>query len=593
MVAPIPSLTRSLDCRSGGSAGASDHRAVEPSCASGRRELDRPRRCRRFGLLAGALLVGAVVGLSNPPVASAHASLVESSPAAGEVLDDPPTSIDLRFSEGISLIDDAIRVLDDAGTTIALGPVGQPDGAETMTAAVRGALADGSYVVAWRAISDDGHPVSGAYVFSVGAPSGGDASAALAIAAGGEGGSGPGSAGVIGRWLGFAGTAVFFGGLLMLVVCAPGLIAGRAAGRMLWCGWLLAVAGPLVLIAAQVSVAGGRVLSGHGLKLVADTRPGMLWLARLAVTLAVVPMIPLRRRMTASEGFGAGLGLLLIVYLAIVAGAGHAATGYLPALGLAASVVHLGAMSVWVGGLLVVTFVARGAGRWSVAERFSPVALGSLIAVVISGVVNGWRQLDGLAQLGDTGFGRWLLVKVGVVLAIGGAAIVPRVLLGERKTTSKAGGADPATDPSRDRLMRWALRAEVAGMVLVLLATALITGSRPGRAIAARPPAVTVEASAGGRSAVLVVDPPITGGTAMHVTISSPDGVAPDEISAEATAPALGLGPLEIPMIESGPDHATTDTADFPVAGRWTVGVTARYGDFDQVVFTFVVEIAG
>ena len=79
----------------------------------------------------------------------------------------------------------------------------------------------------------------------------------------------------------------------------------------------------------------------------------------------------------------------------------------------------------------------------------------------------------------------------------------------------------------------------------------------------------------------------------MHVTISSPAGSLnpADEITVTAELPAQQLGPVDIPTFPAGPNHVTTNDANFPIPGQWTVTVTARYGEFDQIVFTTDVAI--
>ena len=86
----------------------------------------------------------------------------------------------------------------------------------------------------------------------------------------------------------------------------------------------------------------------------------------------------------------------------------------------------------------------------------------------------------------------------------------------------------------------------------------------------------------------------VTGGTTMHVTITSPGGGLSDradEITVTAVMPAQGVGPIDIDTTVAGPNHVTTNDADFPIPGVWEVTVTARYGEFDQVVFTGELEV--
>jgi len=79
----------------------------------------------------------------------------------------------------------------------------------------------------------------------------------------------------------------------------------------------------------------------------------------------------------------------------------------------------------------------------------------------------------------------------------------------------------------------------------------------------------------------------------MHVTITSPAGSLDpaDEITVTAELPAQQVGPLDILTFPAGPNHVTTNEANFPIPGQWTITVTARYGEFDQVVFTADVAI--
>jgi copper transport protein len=73
----------------------------------------------------------------------------------------------------------------------------------------------------------------------------------------------------------------------------------------------------------------------------------------------------------------------------------------------------------------------------------------------------------------------------------------------------------------------------------------------------------------------------------MHVTITPPGGslVTADEIAVTAELPSEQVGPIEILTFPAGPNHVTTNEATFPLPGQWTITVTARYGEFDQVVF--------
>ena len=84
--------------------------------------------------------------------------------------------------------------------------------------------------------------------------------------------------------------------------------------------------------------------------------------------------------------------------------------------------------------------------------------------------------------------------------------------------------------------------------------------------------------------------PAVTGGTTMHIYITPPGGSLEqtDEITVTAELPDQQLGPLDIVTFPAGPNHVTTNEANFPLPGQWTITVTARYGEFDQLVFGHV-----
>ncbi|MFM7225217.1 MAG: copper resistance CopC family protein, partial [Actinomycetota bacterium] len=121
--------------------------------------------------MAAVLVVaGVVLGMAGP--VGAHAVLRSSSPAAGAQLPSgsPPAAVELRFTEAVRIEPDAIRVVRADGVAVEVGPADRDGGGEVVRAALP-RIADGAYLVAWRAVSADGHPVQGAFVFAVGTAS--------------------------------------------------------------------------------------------------------------------------------------------------------------------------------------------------------------------------------------------------------------------------------------------------------------------------------------------------------------------------------------------------------------------------------------
>lgn len=117
--------------------------------------------------LAVCVLVAAGVMLATPTAVRAHASLRSSTPSPGDLLDATPKRIELMFTEAVDVVPDAIRVVGAEGSPVAIGDVEQALGADSLTADLP-TLRSGTYVIVWKAVSADAHPISGAITFSVG-----------------------------------------------------------------------------------------------------------------------------------------------------------------------------------------------------------------------------------------------------------------------------------------------------------------------------------------------------------------------------------------------------------------------------------------
>jgi methionine-rich copper-binding protein CopC len=108
-------------------------------------------------------------GLLVPSGASAHAYLIKTVPAASGVLDAPPPDAQLTFDEAVEPRFAIVSVTNAAGTQETTGPVRRsPANPDTLIAPLRAHLPAGWYLIYWRAISVDGHPVQGAFTYAVG-----------------------------------------------------------------------------------------------------------------------------------------------------------------------------------------------------------------------------------------------------------------------------------------------------------------------------------------------------------------------------------------------------------------------------------------
>jgi copper transport protein len=522
----------------------------------------------RAAVLVGVItvLLGVMVGAST---ASAHAELLSSFPANQELLREAPSEIALQFTEGVDPIEPGIRLLDSDGDEVAIGEVDQSAGSDRMRAPIPDTLADGTYVVAWQAVSADSHRVRGSFTFSVGVPSAVTPGVVDGLFDGASDSSTDDLLLGIGRFVSYAGVGLLVGGLVLAVALTPSLVASRRLGVLLVVAAELAIVGTLWMIASQANLIGGSFLSWGA---VADTQSGQWWFARLVVIVLFCVLIPLRSHLAVRGG------VVVLGVLGVVAAGGHAISGDAIVLGFVSTLVHLAAMSVWLGGLAVVLFVPPRGEFWATVTRFSPWALGSVVALAATGTANAWRQLGSLDGLTDSSYGRWLVIKLVLVALVVGVAAF------SRRTVHTRG--DDASG-----LVRRSVGFEIAGMVLILGATAGLVNSPPPVDV---PEIVSVSAVVGERVAQVELEPAVTGGTEMHIYITSPSGALDraDEITVRAALPEADIPAFDVETFPAGVNHVVGSDVNLPVAGLWTFEVTARYGEFDEVVFTVQIPVS-
>ncbi|MFJ2418359.1 copper resistance CopC/CopD family protein [Streptomyces brevispora] len=394
------------------------------------------------GLLAA--LIGVVFGLllavAGP--ASAHAALTGSDPQDGAVVDTAPKQVTLTFSEQVAMGEGSIRVLDPDGkrADTEAAPLDLHSGSTVKYGvALHTGLPDGTYTVAWQAVSADSHPVSGAFTFSIGAPS----KTTVALPDNEAGGGLVGTLYGIARYAAYAGFIVLVGGAAFVLACWQRGAGARPLQRLVVRGWTTLTAATLAMLLLRNPYTGSGKLADafdlDGLTAVLDTKPGAALVSRLlllgasALFIAVLFGTYAKRedeREKKDLTFGLAIGGAVIA--AGIAGtwalAEHASTGIQPGIAMPVDVLHLLAVVTWLGGLaaLLVALYRTPDVTADAVRRFSRIAFGSVLVVAATGIYQSWRQLGSWSALTDTGYGQLLLVKVGLVAVLVGVASISR-----------------------------------------------------------------------------------------------------------------------------------------------------------------------
>ncbi|MFF7726289.1 copper resistance protein CopC [Streptomyces sp. NPDC008001] len=377
-----------------------------------------------LGTLLAALLCALGPGAGS---ASAHAALTATDPASGSVVPAAPGRVKLTFSEGVLLSADSVRVLDPQGKRVDEGKPAHVDGrSDTAAVGLAGGIADGTYTVAWQAVSADSHPVAGAFTFSIGAPS---KTAAEVPAAGAD----PvvDALYTTGRYAAYAGLLLLVGGCVFAGVCR----SSRPVQRTAVGGWITLFAATAVLLLLRGPYTGGKGLgSSFDLTLLGDvlaTKPGAALLSRLlllsaaAVFLAVLFGSYAREdgdrtgieRRDVAYGLAIGGTVVAVGLAATWAMAEHASAGLQPWLAMPVDVLHLLGVAVWLGGLaaLLAALWSGEPVRRAEVQRFSRLAFTSVCVLVTTGLYQSWRQVGSWGALTGTEYGRLLLLKAVLV----------------------------------------------------------------------------------------------------------------------------------------------------------------------------------
>ena len=115
-----------------------------------------------------ALIVAVAGALTLPATAWAHAALLRTVPQASGTVNTPPRQVALTYSEAVEPRFAIVSVTNAAGAQETTGPPRRsPADPDTLLVPLR-VIPEGWYLVYWRAISVDGHPVRGAFTFAVG-----------------------------------------------------------------------------------------------------------------------------------------------------------------------------------------------------------------------------------------------------------------------------------------------------------------------------------------------------------------------------------------------------------------------------------------
>ncbi|CAA9312205.1 MAG: Copper resistance protein CopC / Copper resistance protein CopD [uncultured Friedmanniella sp.] len=517
------------------------------------------------------------------------------------MLGDAPRTVELQFTEPVTVVSSGFALYDTNGRHLSGGRPSTVTGTvqdQTVTASLPPGLADGSYLLSWRVVSADSHPIGGVLAFAVGAPS---AIAPSAPATAPDSlGSTVGTSYLVLLVLGYLGM-LGAAGLWVFghLVLRPPQVRGWAS-RLVVLGLALTVGSNALLVGlTQVREEGRRLW---------DLATPTVWLEGAAsgpgasLGLVVVGALLLGGSHRLSPGLGRSVGLLgALVTLTSVLATGHTRTVGPAWLLSGLDLVHVCTAAVWFGGLVGLGLHLRQARRGDgdpvavagVVARFSALA-GVLFGLLgASGLLMAFLVLERLAAVLGTGYGRALLVKLGLVGVVGLLAVWNRYHL-VRAVGSRA------AQPAQWQRLRSAVVDEAVIIVAALAVTALLTAQSPTAPVpsagtaTADPVAVGLyRASLGTGSVQARVQPGLVGPQTIELTLRGADGAplaSGEAPQVSASLPTAGLGPLPATVLPlEGIGRYRADLT-LPTSGTWDLLVSVRVSRFGEP--TAVLKIA-
>ena len=506
--------------------------------------------------------------------ASAHAGLEESEPKPSSWLATSPTEIVLHFDESVGVEFARIKILDQDGNEVfEAKPIRDADDHTTVRANID-KLGDGTWVVVWRVASADSHPVQGSFAFSIGTSSS-DVTALL-------NGSVSARHGLNNlfnfiRFVMFAGILTLLGGVALVMFGAQKLPSIRT--RMsLWGAWTFAIVASIeALFAYGPHASGVKVFNVTDLSLLGDTMStlfGQATLLRISLLLGFsLLLFTLDSRNKRAWRVCAVVASVAIA--ATFSAVGHPSGQSPVALSFTLDVVHLLAVSLWIGALFLIAIDRKFWLRSTQSMLwFSRVAGYSVAVIAVTGIVQTLLLMGGLRDIFVLEYGQKLIVKIGLVLVL--------VAIGalSRSTLRKIGPAK----------LHQSIVVEALVALIVVGITALLVALPPREQSSNEPVLFSLKQS--GLIADITVTPARVGAAEIHVSMGSLVGsfAQMTEVTARMSLPSKNIpnGPIE--LVKSGPNHYTA-LVNFAFSGKWHIEFLVKPDPSRTVLFTTDVKV--
>ena len=517
---------------------------------------------------------------TNP--ALAHAALLQTTPADRAILPEPPAGVVLQFNEAVQPV--VLRLMDAAGSAVP----GEATSAQSTSQTFRPAraLRPGQYLLSYRVVSDDGHPIAGTIVFAVGA-------APATWTAAEEIAEGPW------RWFAAANRALWMLSLALAGGAAVFVLLAFSQRAHLKSALSPTVAGAslLAIVTAGLAIVfeGGVVLGDGTLAEMGRAGFATTQARQSLATIALAALVWLAWRRGATR-VGALAGVAMLATMALT---GHVITAAAPWITAPALLLHAIPALLWVGSFLPLLAIVQAPPSATdlIIPRFSRLAMMGVGMLAVAGAAIAALQVRDVAALTATAYGVGLLAKNALaaplllLAAYNRLALTPRVIAG---------------DPAARARLSGTIGFELMLGVAILAITAVLAQTAPPRSLAeptshdehnhdqtGAEAGVAVGAVAAGKSALIGVTPARTGRNTITVALRGTgwSGITPQTVTASLANPAARIEPITRQLTAVTPGIYEYSGPELSVTGEWTIRIDVDISEFERIAYVVPIPV--
>ncbi len=540
---------------------------------------------RRFSLYISKILLlslGLLVmlGIFAPSGAQAHSQLIDSNPKPDEQLTKSPQVISLTFNGTIKSNDDSIKLFDSQGKQISNKATTKAKSSSHIELELD-PLEPSIYVVNWSVVSPDSHPISGTFTFTVGNPvkekSTVDTSIFKDIVLMSNKDIHSTQAN-LNRWILFSSTALSIS-ISFLILLGIIKIPKNNMIKVSLIPILIAIFSSLASIFIQNAIIDNKsIIESISYSSFVDQ---IQYDFGIAATIRIIALIALFATQFNTLLYRFLSPIISLLIIATITFSGHSAYGQLSTLAIISSLIHLGATSIWFGGLGYSLVSIRLEELSFDYKKFSKLALALVLMTIFTGVFASWRQVGNINYAINSAFGRTLGYKIVLVMAVIVIAFFARRFLKNNDMTTT----------------RKLIAVESILLLGVFALTSILVSQIPSKTSAQIP--VSKKAISDSGIIEILVDPAKSGPTQLHVYVYDKKGLPLQIESKSLTNPPIqvtiqnnskNIKPVNVAMRFQGLNHFSSVGFNVPFSGDWKLVVRIQVNDFDQLKDQFEVK---